>query len=194
MRRKDYYAELAKKKGYPARSVFKLQEMQKRFRIVKPGFRILDIGSSPGSWSQFCLEILSGRGKVVGVDLIKQALFLKSKGNYHFIEGSIFLSNIERRIVDLGPYDLILSDAAPATSGNRTVDTQASLNIGYKVLQIVELSLVRGGGLVVKIFQGGGEGEYLKNLRRKFEKVRIFKPQASRKGSKEVFFLGFGLK
>ena len=192
--KRDYFAQLAKEKGYPARSVFKLQEIQKRFRIIKPGFRILEIGASPGSWSQYCLELLAGKGEMVGVDPVKQQFKPDPGQNYRFIQGNIFAPDIEKICIELGPYDLILSDAAPATSGNRIVDTSRSLEIGYKVSRLASRSLKQGGGLVVKIFQGGEEGELLKSLGSLFEKVRAFKPKASKKGSKEIFFLGFSYK
>ncbi len=183
---------MAQKQGYPARSVYKLQELQQRFRLIKPGTRILDIGASPGSWSQFCLELLKGKGKLVSVDL--STLIIPEKENFTFIQGDLFTREIYEHCLLLGPYDLILSDAAPSTSGNRTVDSQASLEIGTRVLQIASAGLIQGGNLVIKVFQGGDEGSLLQQLRQRFKKTRAFKPQASKKASKETFFLGFSLK
>lgn len=188
-RQPDYYSRQAKAQGYPARSVFKLKEMQKRFRLIRPGQKILDIGASPGSWSRFALEELKGRGLVVGVDL--QEVGPAARGaNYRFIRGDIFSDEVMARIAALGPFDLVLSDAAPSTSGTVVQDVQRSLDIGLRVLEIGEGVLKGGGGLVVKIFQGGEEKQVLDRMRRSFVHARAIRPEASRSESREVFFVG----
>ncbi len=193
-RRQDHYAKLAKEKGYLARSVFKLEEIQKRFQIIRPGLRILEIGSAPGSWSRYALKLLGGRGNLIALDKTEPGFKPRTDKNYRFIRGDLFSPEAGEICAGLGPYDLVLSDAAPATSGNSTVDTQASLEIGFRVLELASNSLKEGGCLVVKIFQGGEEGELLKNLKSRFERARAFKPAASRKESREVFFIGFSLR
>ena len=193
-RQKDHYTKLARSFGYAARSVYKLKQMNERFRLIKAGSRILDLGAFPGSWSSYALEVLKGRGRVVGVDLQELKSISREKQNWQFIQGDIFSTELLERLIELGPFDLILSDTAPATSGNKTVDCERSLEIGERTLTIAESVLKKGGQLVIKIFQGGQEKQLLDQLRKKFVKARAFKPDASRKESKELFFLGFKRK
>lgn len=193
-RQKDYYTKLARSFGYAARSVYKLKQMNERFRLIKAGSRILDLGAFPGSWSSYALEVLKGRGRVVGVDLQELKSISREKQNWQFIQGDIFSTELLERLIELGPFDLILSDTAPATSGNKTVDCECSLEIGKRALTIAESVLKKDGQLVIKIFQGGQEKQLLDQLRKKFVKARAFKPDASRKESKELFFLGFKRK
>ncbi len=193
-RQKDYYTKLARSFGYAARSVYKLKQMNERFRLIKAGSRILDLGAFPGSWSSYALEVLKGRGRVVGVDLQELKSISREKQNWQFIQGDIFSTELLERLIELGPFDLILSDTAPATSGNKTVDCERSLEIGERALTIAESVLKKDGQLVIKIFQGGQEKQLLDQLRKKFVKARAFKPDASRKESKELFFLGFKRK
>jgi 23S rRNA (uridine2552-2'-O)-methyltransferase len=191
-RTSDHYTQKAKRLGYPARSVFKLQEIQERFRMVKRGARVLDIGAAPGSWSRYCL--LERQARVVGVDLMPVESLSVTAGRAEkstFIQGDIFEAETVNRCLSLGPYDVVLSDAAPATSGNRTVDSQASLAIVRQVLEIARRGLKPGGNLIVKVFQGADSGDLLGQLRQNFQRARFFKPLASRKASKEVFFLAF---
>jgi 23S rRNA (uridine2552-2'-O)-methyltransferase len=203
-RNEDHFSRLARQKGFPARSVFKLQEMQDRFRLFRSGARILDLGSAPGSWSQFCLQALDGRGLVVGVDL-NEPSFRPPAGpaagsptatspaaEYRFIRGDLLSPEVEARLAEWGPYDLVLSDAAPQTSGSHVVDTQASLEIAARAVQLALLLLKPGGSAAVKVFQGGEEGVLLQKLRAGFQRARAFKPGASRSESREVYLLGLG--
>lgn len=190
-RQKDYYTKLARSSGYAARSVYKLKQMNERFRLIKAGGRILDLGAFPGSWSSYALEVLKGSGRVVGVDLQELKSVDRKKQNWQFIQGDIFSMELLERLMEIGPFDLVLSDTAPATSGNKAVDSARSLEIGQRALTIAESVLEKGGQLVIKIFQGGQEKQLLDQLRKKFVKARAFKPDASRKESKELFFLGF---
>jgi 23S rRNA (uridine2552-2'-O)-methyltransferase len=195
-RQEDHFSRRARQKGFAARSVFKLQEMQERFRLIRPGARILDLGAAPGSWSQYCLQTLAGRGLVVGVDL-NEPSFQQSAAHgaeYRFLRGDLFAPEVEARLAEWGPYDLVLSDAAPHTSGSRLVDGQASLALAGRALELA-LSLLRaGGGTALKVFQSGEEGALLERLRAAFTRARAFKPEASRSESREVYFLGLGRK
>lgn len=195
-RQEDHYSRLARQKGFPARSVFKLQEMQERFRLIKPGARILDLGAAPGSWSQYCLMALGGRGLVVGVDLNEPSFSPPGPGGaeFRFLRGDLFAPEIETRLAEWGPYDLVLSDAAPHTSGSHLVDSQASLAIAGRALELAFRLLARGGSTAIKVFQGGEEGELLARMRAGFTRARAFKPEASRSESREVYLLGFGRK
>lgn len=190
----DYYWGKAKQEGYPARSVFKLQEIQEKHHVLRPGSRVLDLGASPGSWSLFILDGFAGRGGVTGVDLNPPDPRLLSRRNFHFIEGDFTRPEIVQRIVDAGPFDAVVSDAAPSTTGNRTLDTARSLEIARQVLAICEVALAPGGSCLLKIFQGGEEKEILDGLRARFASARAFKPKASRADSMETYFFGLGFR
>ncbi len=192
----DYYSRLAKQKDFPARSVFKLEEMQERFALLKAGQKVLDIGSAPGSWSKYCLQRLGPRGQLFGVDLEAVSIPQPSEGRYSFLQGDIFSEAVLTAVSEMGPFNVILSDAAPRTSGSGVVDAQRSLEIAERVLEIAERTLEPGGHLVVKVFQGGEEGLLLKRMRALFRRARAFKPKASRNESRETYFLGqlFGVK
>jgi len=190
--RPDYYWRKSKEDGYPARSVFKLQEIQQKHRLVAPASRVLDLGASPGSWSLWLLDLLAGAGSVTGVDLNDPDGKLRSRKGYRFFRGDFSTDETARWIKDHGPYDVVVSDAAPSTTGNRTLDTARSADIARRVIAICEQSLMPGGNCVLKIFQGGEERELLTLMRDRFAAARAFKPKASRSESMETYFIGLG--
>jgi 23S rRNA (uridine2552-2'-O)-methyltransferase len=187
-RREDYYTRNAREKGYPARSVFKLQEIQRKFHLIRGGDHVLDIGASPGSWSLYAVREL--KAQVVGVDLEEPAVPLKDLAGLTFLLGDIFDESIGSAIVDLGPFDVVMNDAAPKTTGNRLVDTQRSFDLTERVLEISEACLTGGGNLVSKVFQGGFERELLERMKGAFRSARAFKPKSSRKESFETYLIG----
>jgi 23S rRNA (uridine2552-2'-O)-methyltransferase len=189
-RTEEYYSKLARLKDFPARSVFKLQEIQDRFSLLKTGQKVLDLGSAPGSWSQFCLQRIGSKGSLVGVDLEPVSFKVPPGKRYRFLQGDICSSEIAGTLGELGPYDLVLSDAAPRTTGSDLVDTQGSLEIVQRAIEIATNTLKPGGNLVVKVFQGGEEGQLLRQMRSLFRRARAFKPAASRNKSRETYFLG----
>lgn len=193
-RYEDHYGRLAKKQGFPARSVFKLQEMQERFHLLRPGDRVLDLGASPGSWSQYCLQRLGARGRLTAVDLHELRIPTPPAPAFHFLQADLFDPQLEARLGEAGPYDLVLSDAAPETSGSHLVDTQSSLELASRAVALAVALLRPGGHAVVKIFQGGEEKQLLDRLKEAFQRARAFKPTASRSESREVYFLGLGRK
>ena len=186
----DYYAAKAKKEGYPARSVYKLMEIQKKFRVIDKSSRILDIGAAPGSWSLYVLKELRA-GSLVSVDLMHMDINYKGN-NFVFLQGDAFAEETAAKIKENGPYNTILSDAAPSTTGNRTVDTERSLQLVESVINLSEKMLLQGGNLVVKIFQGGGEKKIIERMKKMFNSVKIFKPDAVRKISFETYLIGCG--
>lgn len=188
----DFYALKAQKEGYPARSVYKLEEIQQKFGVLKRGGRVLDVGSSPGSWSLFTLKFLKGAGFVCGVDLTAPTL-TSFPPNAFFFQGDIFDAPTEATLAAYGPYDTILSDAAPLTTGNRTVDTGRSYNLCDRVLALAESPLLKHqGNLVIKIFQGGDEKILGDRMRKLFTTVKALRPQAVRKESFETYYIGMG--
>ncbi|HVP18519.1 MAG TPA: RlmE family RNA methyltransferase [Spirochaetia bacterium] len=192
--RPDHYWRKSKQEGYPARSVFKLQEIQEKHRILRPGSNVLDLGASPGSWSLFILDMFGGSGKVTGVDLKSPDRRLLARKNFRFIQGDFTAHDVLQRINESAPYDTVVSDAAPSTTGNRTLDTARSLEIAHAVLAICDTALAPGGSCVLKIFQGGQEKEILDRMRTMFRLCRAFKPKASRSDSMETYYIGVGFE
>jgi len=184
----DFWAQKAKKEGYPARSVYKLAEIDAKFSLVKKGMRILDIGAAPGSWSMWILERLAGTGFLAAVDLQELAL-RESSANFFFIRGDLYDNEVRERLLGFGPFDLVLSDAAPATTGNRLVDQGASEAIVEAVVDYASAALAPGGAMVAKIFQGGAEAALLKRLRGLFGQARCFKPASCRSESFETYLV-----
>ncbi|MBN2657020.1 MAG: RlmE family RNA methyltransferase [Spirochaetales bacterium] len=189
----DFYAEKARKEGYPARSVYKLEEIQKKFNIIRPGYKIIDVGASPGSWTMYALRQTKGQGLVVGADLKPMGL-KQSYPNFFFMQGDIFDEETIGFLAQKGPYDTILSDAAPSTTGNRTIDTGRSYSLVERIIGLAEPLLKEGGSMVVKIFQGGDEKDLLEYMRTLFGSVKILKPKAVRKESFETYFIGLEFK
>lgn len=190
----DYYYNKSKEEGYPARSVFKLQEIQERHHPLRPGARVLDMGASPGSWSLWILDMMAGAGSVTGVDLNLPDPKLLARKGYRFFQGDFTAPEILERIKAAGPFDAVVSDAAPSTTGNRSLDTARSAEIARQVLAICRLCLVPGGSCVLKIFQGGEEREILAAMRAMFDAARALKPKASRSESMETYFVGLARK
>ncbi len=188
----DHYTRRAHLEGYPARSVYKLQEAQERFGLLRPGNIVLDVGAAPGSWSAYAAK-RAGSGRVFAVDLNPLNL-ATMPGNLEFRQGDITSDEIRAWLASHAPFDVVLSDVAPSTTGNRTVDTARSSALVEAVLAIAVDHLKPGGNLIVKIFQGGEEQAFLARFRMLFATARPFKPKSSRKESFETFLVGIGRK
>ena len=196
-KKQDHWQLKARSEGYPARSVYKLKEMDEKFGLVKPRFKILDLGAAPGSWSLYILRKTPG-AFLVSADLsplsreFDSGLF--SGENFSFIQGDFTDPIIRDAIVSKQPYNLIISDAAPATTGNRVVDTSRSLELAGTAASYAETALAAGGSLVIKVFQGGDTSELLKRLGFLFKTAKSYKPQACRSDSFETYYLGLEFK
>jgi 23S rRNA (uridine2552-2'-O)-methyltransferase len=190
--RPDFYWRKSKEDGYPARSVYKLREIQEKFTLIRNGDRVLDLGASPGSWSIYVMDMLGGSGGVTGVDLNPPDKALMSRKGYVFIQGDFTTEETASRIREAGLYSVVISDAAPSTTGNRMTDTARSLDIGEQVLMICGRVLGAGGNMAMKIFQGGEERRILDGMKGMFASARAFKPKASRQDSMEIYFVGLG--
>ncbi len=195
----DFWTLKAKKEGYPARSVYKLEEIVAKFGLIKTtgaqdqkagqtGPRILDIGAAPGSWSLWLLCKLSGRGKLVAVD-IQDLGISPPEPNFSFIKGSILDEAIRLRLREAGPYSLVVSDAAPSTTGNRLVDQARSEELVESVMDLALHVLAPGGSLVMKIFQSGEEKRLIGQLKTRFSQARAYKPEACRAQSFETYLV-----
>jgi 23S rRNA (uridine2552-2'-O)-methyltransferase len=235
----DHWQLKARKEGYPARSVYKLKEIDEKFGLFKAagknrltgGLRVLDIGAAPGSWSLYVLRKLESvkigseksshgsydccasslaarrhggegewdrRGFLAAVDL--SGLSREFDGglfegdNFFFVQGDITSAETRQALFEKGPYSVIISDAAPATTGNHTVDAARSLGLAEEVLAYAETMLAVGGNLALKVFQGGDSGELLKRMKTIFERAQGYKPQACRGESVEIYFIGLRKK
>ena len=206
----DHWSIKAQKEGYPARSVYKLKEMDEKFGLLKKGrspLKVLDLGAAPGSWSLYVLRKIPAERSppaelspqtLVSVDLsplsrqYDEGLF--DRPDFIFFQGDFTFPEIRESILSRGPYRLLLSDAAPATTGNRSIDTIRSLALAEIALDYAANCLERGGNLVIKVFQGGDTGALLKTIRGLFETGKSFKPQVCRAESFETYYLGLGRK
>jgi len=196
-KKNDYWQQKAKKEGFPARSVYKLMEINEKFRLLRPNIRILDLGAAPGSWSLYILRKFPA-SFLVSVDLsplsrqFDKGLF--DGKNFSFIQGDFTDSTVRDKILSYGPFNLILSDAAPSTTGNRLIDTARSLELAETVVSYTEDALSCKGNLALKLFQGGDSPEFLKSLRLIFNSAKSYKPAACRSDSFETYFLGLEKK
>ncbi len=189
----DFYARKAKQEGFQARSVYKLQEIHAKYRVLHRGDSVLDLGAAPGSWTQFALQQIGPEGSVVAVDLSPIDI-RGNPPNLVSLQGDIFDRSTIDFLRERGPYRVLLSDAAPSTTGNRTVDTARSAALVEQVIFLASELLVPGGNFAAKIFQGGEEQEMTKQLRSIFSQVKTFKPKAVRSASFEIYLIGLDRK
>ncbi|MDR0389544.1 MAG: RlmE family RNA methyltransferase [Spirochaetaceae bacterium] len=201
----DHWSIRAQKEGYPARSVYKLQEIDGKFKLFGRNgarnsagpLRILDLGAAPGSWSLYILKKFGQGVFLAAADLSPLSLKasqLFSGANVFFVQGDIYDETVRSALLEKGPYDAVISDAAPATTGNRSVDTSRSLALAEAALSYGEAGLRAGGNFVVKVFQGAGTGEFLKRIKERFTGAKSYKPEACRSNSFETYYLGLGKK
>ena len=185
----DHYSQQAKKERFPARSVYKLEEIQKKHRLIKKGDTVLDLGCAPGSWLLYAAKLTGPKGRVIGVDL--KPVSIQVSSHIKIITADVFTLDIE----SLGTnFNLVLSDMAPATTGHKAVDAARSYSLCETALKIAQGFLLPGGSFVCKIFQGSDFNQFLDAARAGFERLKIFKPQSSRKASKEIYVIGSGFK
>ena len=188
---RDYYAVKAKKERYPARSVYKLEEVQQKYRLLRPGDSVLDIGCFPGAWSLFAGVAVGEKGLVVGVDL-QQGRQAPRPGSapLHWLRFDIRDPDVLIAIKKIRPaFKVILSDIAPKTTGSPWTDAQQSLRLVRASLRLAEILLMPRGNYLTKVFQGEDVPALLEELRRAFALVKVLKPQSSRVESREIFIL-----
>lgn len=182
---KDRFFHKAKAEGFLARSAYKLDEIQKKFRLIKPGDFVLDLGASPGSWSQVACKLVGPKGRVVGLDL-KPVEFKAENAKFYQMDAF----NFDPEILEGRPLQVLLSDMAPNTTGIRNVDQARSADLCRQVLSLAKERLVPGGNLAMKLFEGPDAEKIAKELERMFEQNKRLKPEAVRKGSYETYFIG----
>ena len=189
----DYWSQKAFSEGYPARSVYKLQDIDEKFGMIKKNYTVLDLGAAPGSWTTFLLRKMEGSGKVVSCDLNPLSKSVKGE-NLTFIQGDLNAPEVRKIIKENGPYDLVVCDAAPKTTGNRTVDTARSEQLVEMAIWYAQSMLKQGGNFTVKIFQNGDQQRLLKEMREIFTQAKGFKPEACRNESFETYLVGINKK
>lgn len=181
LKTRDHYFKKAKREGYLARSAYKLIQLNKRYHLIRKNSDVLDIGCSPGSWVQVCLQI--GVKRVVGIDILKA----KVKGSsFEFINESIDLVDVSQ----LGKFDVVLSDISPSTTG--FFDAEASVELSRKAWNVARKVLKPDGNFLCKVFQGREFDEFARELKKYFKFFKITKPDASRKQSREMYLVGAG--
>ena len=186
----DHYTQQAKREGYPARSVYKLKELDEKMRILPSAGTILDVGAAPGSWSLYAARRRRGI-HLIAVDLKPLEVNL-DPAVAEILQGDIFDTRLREKLLLASPFRLIMSDAAPATTGNRTVDCGRSYSLVEGILTLTEALLAPGGNFLAKIFQNGRERVLLDRMKSKFTTCRMVKPKACRKESFETFLIGLG--
>jgi 23S rRNA (uridine2552-2'-O)-methyltransferase len=190
----DHYSEQAKKESYPARSVYKLKEAQKKFRLIRKGDQVLDLGCSPGSWLLYAAELTGKQGKVLGIDL--KPVTIKIPSQVETLKADIL--TIDRAWIEneglASRFNVVLSDMAPATTGNKMIDAERSYQLCQAALNIAQMALRPGGSFLCKIFQGEEFKKFSDSVRSQFKIHKIFKPQSSRKESKEIFIISMGFR
>jgi len=187
-RRQDHYARRAQAEGFRARSIYKLEEINRRVSLFRRGQRVLDLGCAPGSWTQLAAGLVGPSGQVVGIDL--QAVVPVGSGNVRLIQGDIFATPPEVLLDGGRPFDVVMSDMAPSTSGARFTDHVRSIELCTRALELSDLVLRPGGAFVCKAFEGSELNDFVAQVKTRFAQVRRIKPEATRGESVELFVVG----
>ncbi|OGI48333.1 MAG: 23S rRNA methyltransferase [Candidatus Muproteobacteria bacterium RIFCSPHIGHO2_12_FULL_60_33] len=190
---KDKYVKRARQDSARSRATYKLEEIDRRDHLLRPGMTVVDLGAAPGGWSQYVKSRVGDTGRVLALDILPMEPIV----GVEFIEGDF----TEQPVLDLlmqrlqgKPVDLVISDMAPNMSGVASVDQARSMNLAELALDFSDKSLKPGGSLLIKTFQGAGFNEFYAQLRRRFEKLVTRKPSASRAESKEIYLVGRGFR
>jgi len=189
----DEYVKKAQALGYRSRAVFKLQEIQEKDHLIRPGMNIVDLGAAPGGWSEYVRTIVGKKDKVIALDLLE----IEPIDGVDFIQGDFREDDVLEqlyKVLDNQPVHLLLSDMAPNMSGNKGVDQPRSIYLGELALDAANAMLIKGGTFLIKMFQGEGFDEFCSQVRGSFTSVVIRKPKASRARSNEVYILAKGFK
>ncbi len=187
---KDHYFKKAKKENFLARSVYKLEEIDNKYKIFKPGNRVVDLGYHPGSWTQYTAQTVGETGCVVGIDIKPINKKLTTHRNVKLFEKSIFDVATPQDLEEEDFFDVVISDMAPNTTGVKSVDQDRSLNLVEMVFHILPVFLKPGGNFVIKVFDSHQAQVFLKEQRTLFGEYNFLKPKSTRSVSKEFFVIG----
>jgi len=190
---KDHYFKKAKQENFVARSIYKLEEIDKKFKIISKNNKVVDLGYYPGSWLQYVAPRVLPEGKVVGIDIkpINEKMFAKLK-NVQLWQKDIM---DVQSVADLGeeePFDIVLSDMAPNTSGVKSVDQLRSLSLVEMVFSLLPIFLKKNGHLVIKVFESNEAQVFLKEQKKRFKEFHYLRPKSTRSTSKEFFLVAKG--
>lgn len=188
----DPYVKEAHKRGMRSRAGFKLEELQKKDRLIRYGDIVVDLGAAPGGWSEFAVKCTGEKGRIVACDILP----MRPIRNVEFLQGDFREDSVFRKLYTMigGGADVVMSDMAPNMSGNNDIDQPRAMLLTELALDMARRVLKVGGTFVVKVFTGSGSQEFLAELRKDFETVRVRKPDASRDRSREVYMVATGFK
>ena len=189
----DPFVKQAQKDGYRSRASYKLLEIQEKDKLIRPGMSVIDLGAAPGGWSQVTSRLIGGQGRLIASDILE----MDSIPDVTFIQGDFTQDEVLQRILEAvgdSHVDLVISDMAPNMSGTPAVDMPRAMFLCELALDLASRVLRPGGDFLIKIFQGEGFDQYLKDVRGKFDKVQMRKPSSSRDRSREQYLLGRGFK
>jgi 23S rRNA (uridine2552-2'-O)-methyltransferase len=189
---KDFYYRKAKKEGLRARSAYKIEEIAERFRLLRKGMAVLDLGAAPGGWLQIIGDKVGPSGAAVGIDLVPIAPIAKPAVRTAVLDARA--PDFEQQLAALhrGPFDLVTSDMAPKTCGIKDTDEARSLELASLALQTARTTLRAGGNFVCKVFMGSGFDGFVAECKKVFEKTRVVRPEATRERSYEHYIVGLG--
>jgi 23S rRNA (uridine2552-2'-O)-methyltransferase len=190
-RRADAYTRAAREQGYPARSVFKLEEIDRKLRLLRRGQRVLDLGAAPGSWALYACERVGREGRVLAVDLKPLGVTLPPQGRA--LIGDAFDLDADA-LAAFAPYDVVLSDMAPSTTGSKVTDEARSIALFERALAVADALARPGASFVGKLFMGGDFDAVRAAVAERYEGSRTFRPSGTRSRSVEVFLAGSGRK
>lgn len=185
---RDPYVQMARRDGWRSRAVYKLEQIDQKERLLRPDMVCLDLGSAPGSWSQYVTNKLKGRARIIAVDILP----MDSLPDVEFVQGDFRDDAVfEQLIKAVGKEgaDLVMSDIAPNITGNKAVDQPRSIYLVELALNMARRVLKPGGNFVCKVFQGEGIDPFVLDVRNSFKRVKVMKPRASRSGSREVYLV-----
>ena len=185
----DPFVKRAQKEGYRARAAYKLLEIQEKYKLIKPGMTVVDLGAAPGSWSQIAGKLVGSKGLVVASDILE----MDALPDVTFLQGDFREEEIFEKLLNIlngRQVDIVISDMAPNTSGNKAVDQPRQIYLCELALDFAQRVLGPNGQFVVKVFQGTGFDEFRKQVVDSFDVLKTAKPAASRARSKEVFLIG----
>ena len=193
-RPKDHYFQRAKQRGYRARSAFKLEELVQRFGLLRAGARVLDLGAAPGGFLQVIARTVGPSGLAVGVDLVPLRPFTEAWVRTGVVD--VLAEDAQERIeaVAPGPYDAVLSDMAPKTTGVRATDEARSVRLAERALELARALGKPGSSFVTKLFMGGDFESFRGRLREDYREVKVVRPEATRSASVEIYLVGLGLR
>ena len=188
-KKKEYFYNEAKRKGYRSRSAFKLKQIQNKFKIIKKTDFVLDLGAAPGGWSQVSNEIIGKNGKIIGIDLLN----IKPIDGIQFLQEDITEKSTILKIIKIvgeNGVDVLLSDMSPNISGNYSIDHANSVHLCKQSLNLVDKILKDNGNFLCKLFMGEEFDDFIKIFKNKFKNVKLYSPPASRKSSSEIYLIG----